>query len=366
MPLKLVRNDIVKMQVDAIVNTANAAPIYSSGIDTAVYKAAGEAELLAERQKIGFMEEGEAAITPGFKLPAKYIIHAVSPRYIDGKSGEEEKLRSCYRRSLELALENRCKSVALPLIATGSFGYPKEEGMGIAVDEINKFLLKHDMTIYLVVFDTKATELALRLQPALDAYIDSHYVSKKREEEYGDRYFGSVRPNAPNFDAYRQHRFEIEERTIRHKSEMAFPIQSAKAEQKLDFDDDYLGIDEDALDERVKHVTDTFSEYLLYLIKIKGLKHVDVYTDALVTKQTFHKIKKNPHYAPKKDTVLRLCIGAKLSLDESKDLLARAGYAFSPCDVQDIIFKFYIENEAYSMVSIAISLEDHGLPCYIE
>ena len=154
MPFKIVRNDITKMQVDAIVNTANLKPKYSSRTDTAVYKAAGEEELLAERKKIGYMNTGEVAITLGFKLPAKYIIHAVSPRYIDGKSGEEKKLRECYKRSLDLATKYNCKSIAFPLISTGSFGYPKEEGMRIALDEINAFLMKQEMLVYLVVFDT--------------------------------------------------------------------------------------------------------------------------------------------------------------------------------------------------------------------
>ena len=129
MPFKIVRNDLTKMQVDVIVNTANEAPIYSSGVDTAVYKAAGEEALLRERRKIGYMEEGDVAITHGFKLPAKYIIHAVSPCYIDGTYGEEKLLRDCYKKSLHLALHNDCKSIAFPLISTGSFGYPKEEGM---------------------------------------------------------------------------------------------------------------------------------------------------------------------------------------------------------------------------------------------
>ena len=164
------------MQVDAIVNTANQRPTYSSGTDTAVYKAAGEEELLMVRKKIGSMNEGEIAITPGFKLPAKYIIHAVSPRYIDGNSGEETKLRSCYKKSLALAAQYECKSIAFPLIATGSFGYPKEEGMRIALDEINAFLMKQDMLVYLVVFDTAATKLGLNLYPDLEAYIDQNYV----------------------------------------------------------------------------------------------------------------------------------------------------------------------------------------------
>lgn len=328
MPFKIVRNDLTKMQVDAIVNTANPKPKYSSGTDTAVYKAAGEEELLAERKKIGYMNEGEVAITPGFKLPAKYIIHAVSPRYIDGNSGEETRLRDCYKNSLALAAQYECKSIAFPLIATGSFGYPKEEGMRIALDEINAFLMKQDMLVYLVVFDTAATKLGLNLYPDLEAYIDHNYVCDKREEEYGDRYFGSIRSDEPGYDTYRRERADLEE--------------------------------------RMKHMSDTFQEYLMYLIGAKKLTNAEVYKRAIVTKQLFSKIKLNPEYHPDKATAMRLCVGAKLNLDETKDLLARAGYALSPCDKRDIIFSFFIEHEVFDMIEIDIALEEHGLPCFIE
>ena len=184
MPLKIVRNDLTKMQVDAIVNTANEEPIYSSGTDTAVYKAAGEEELLRERRKIGYLNEGEVAITPGFELPAKYIIHAVSPCYIDGACDEEKKLRDCYRKSLRLASEYHCKSIAFPLIATGNFCYPKEEGMRIALDEINAFLIHREMLVYLVVFDKEVTRLGLNLYPDLEEYIDHNYVYEKFQKTY--------------------------------------------------------------------------------------------------------------------------------------------------------------------------------------
>ena len=215
MPFKIVRNDITKMKVDVIVNTANEAPIYSAGTDMAVYKAAGENELIAERRKIGYLKEGEVAITPGFKLPAKYIIHAVSPYYKNGKSGEEEKLRSCYKKSLELAAEHGCKSIAFPLIATGSYGYPKEEGMRIALDEIYDFLFDNEMDIYLVVFDTKATLLGEKLYPDLQAYIDHNYVLEKRDEEYNDRFFGSVRTDERRIAEYARERDDLEERLAR-------------------------------------------------------------------------------------------------------------------------------------------------------
>lgn len=262
MPFKIVRNDVTKMQVDVIVNTANPKPQYSSGTDTAVYKAAGEAELLAERRKIGYMNEGEAAITPGFKLPAKYIIHTVSPRYIDGSSGEEGKLRDCYKKSLALAAQYECRSIAFPLIATGSLGYPKEEGMRIALDEISAFLMKQSMLVYLVVFDTAATKLGLNLYPDLEAYIDHNYVCEKREEEYDGRVFASMRSSEPGYNTYQREYADLEE--------------------------------------RMKHMSDTFQEYLMYLIREKKLTNAEVYKKAIVMKQLFSKIKLNPEYHPDK------------------------------------------------------------------
>ncbi len=341
MPLKIVRNDLTLMEVDAIVNPANEEPVYGFGTDTAVYRAAGEAELLRERRTIGHMDEGEAALTPGFRLPAKYIIHAVSPRYVDGASGEEEKLRQCYRNSLRLAAEFRCGSIAFPLLATGSFGYPKEEGMRIALDEIHTFLMRHEMLIYLVVFDSQATKLGENLYPGLEAYIDQHYVEERREEEYGFR----MAPTVTN------RRMELER-----------PNRPRRADDYETF----LESSHTALEERMRHMGDTFQEYLLYLIDAKAMSNAEVYKRALVTKQVFSKIKRNPDYHPDKSTAMRLCVGARLNLDESKDLLARAGYALSPCDKRDIIFSYFIEQQVFDMIEIDITLEKHGLPCFIE
>ena len=390
MPFKIVRNDLTKMMVDAIVNTANMAPVYSSGVDTAVYKAAGEKELLAARKKIGYLDEGEVAITPGFKLPAKYIIHAVSPYYMGGTYGEEEKLRSCYRGALELALEKGCESIAFPLIATGSFGYPKEEGMRIALDEINAFLLKESMLVYLVVFDTQATALGVKVYPDLEAYIDHHYVCDKREEEYGDRYFGSMRRDDPRFEEYQKNRDEMEAKLAKKKASFSERILDAMklnddfddlgeelseaedmpAEEADDFpeihSDEYFEVVESALSKRMRHLSDTFQEYMFYLIESKGLSNAEVYKRAWVSKKLFSKIKCNPEYHPDKATAMRLCVGCKLNLDETKDLLGRAGYALSPCDKRDIIFSYFIEKHVYDMVDIDIALEDHGLPCFLD
>ena len=356
MPLKIVRNDITKMQVDAIVNTANEEPVYATGVDTAVYKAAGEELLLAERQKIGFLKEGEVAITPGFALPAKYIIHAVSPLYIDGTMGDEERLRACYRDSLKLAKENNCESIAFPLISTGGFGYPKEEGMRVALDEINLFLLNNEMLVYIVVFDEYATRLGAKLYPMLESYIDSNYVEDKFDEEYDDFF----RPDncAP----------QIFSRAPQRSKGIIPPppVCAVNAVHVSPMEEHELTDDEmDDLDNRLKHISDTFQEYLLYLIQAKGFTNAQVYNASLVDKKLFSKIKNNKDYHPDKFTVLRLCIGARLNFDEAKDLLARAGYAFSPCDKRDLVFRFFIENEIYDIMELEVALDHFNLPAYV-
>lgn len=433
MPLKIVRNDITKMPCDAIVNTASSIPAerfeeVGSGCDLAIHKAAGAEELIAARLAIGVLEEGEAAATPGFDLPARYIIHAVSPVYIDGASGEEERLRNCYRNSLRIAEELGISSIAFPLISTGSFGYPQEEGLRIAVDEINSYLLDHDLTVYLVVFGTRATELGRRIYPELEAYIDHHYVDEKREEEYGDAHFGSLHPGEAGYDAYRRagealdHELEksrqpsgglfrnfagamgmhaaqssrveapAPSKAGRSATGGPFPGHGRKARKSeavpMDnalpeaFDDEASGVGaceeistiasaafdethESRLNERVRHLEDTFSEYLMYLIAQKGLNPVDVYKRAIVDKKVFSKIKNNPKAHPTKMTAMCLCVGAQLNPDETRDLLARAGYALSPSDMTDIIFSYFIENGIYDMIELDIQLEDHGLKCLI-
>lgn len=348
MPFKIVRNDITKMNTEAIVNTANVQATFGPGCDSAIYKAAGADELLKYREeKIGSVKEGDVFLTPGFKLRAKYIIHAVSPIYFWGDLGEEEKLRSCYKKSLQLAKENDIKSISFPLISTGSFGYPKEEGMRIAVDEINAFLLENEMEIFLVVFDPEATKLGEMLDPDLKTYIDQNYVNVAGKAEYG-----AFLPYA--------------EATVQKRPSFLGSIFNKDSKRSAAWDDE-AAINElnKKLDERLSHRSDTFSEYLLYLIEAKGMKNADVYNRAIVDKRYFSKIKNNKDFHPEKIKALCLCVGARLNLDETKDLLARAGYALSPADLTDIIFSFYIEHEHFDVIDIDIQLEDHGLPCII-
>ena len=382
MPLRIVRNDIVKMTTDAIVNTANDHATVGTGCDGAVYRAAGYDELLDyRREHIGFVEEGGAFITPGFGLNARYIIHAVSPRFIDGDHGEEEKLRSCYRKSLQLAKENEIRSIAFPLISTGGFGYPKEAGLRIAVDEINAFLFENEMDIFLVVFDERSTRLGENIYPDLETYIDRHYVEVANAVEYIPDGLGMAQPGQSrnledtsrikedtgvvNFarnigNMYGSQSVSLS-RPEKDQTQAHWDMYGAPGTGLFDFSESHG----DKLDERIKHISDTYSEYLMYLIHEKNLTSKEVYDGSIVSKKVFSKIKNNPDYHPNKQTALRLCIGARLNLDEAKDLLARAGYALSPCDKTDIIFSYFIENEIYDIIELDIQLEEHGLPCAI-
>ena len=416
MPFKIVRNDITKMNTEAIVNTANEEPMAGTGCDFAIYQAAGYEELLAYRkEKIGHVPEGEVFLTPGFRLPAKWIIHAVSPLYIDGNHKEEELLRSCYRKSLALAAEKGIRSISFPLISTGGFGYPREEGMRIAVDEIHAFLLIHDMQICLVVFNESSVRMGKNLYPDLEAYIDRNYVEQKLAEEYGEEPYDwaerqaerrteAARPSYVQADhaapPAADYSFAAPMPPVEAEEKAAPPAQNVPAARRRkpsgsgilqsvfgrrekekagslpaaggplpgassDSQDAAIEEMERKLKERIAHRADTFQQYLFYLIGLKGLENADVYKRAIVDKKVFSKIKNNQDYHPQKLTALCLCVGAKLNLDETRDLLARAGYALSPCDKTDIIFSYFIENGIYDMIELDIQLEEHGLPCII-
>lgn len=399
--LKIVRNDIVKMECDAIVNTANEWPTYVDGVDRAVYEAAGADELLAERAKIGFVKEGEVFITEAYKLPSKKIIHAVSPLYTDGNSGEEKLLRACYSKSLKLAKDNGLKSIAFPLISTGSFGYPLEEGMRIAVDEINDFLEKNiDFLIYLVLFGEKATDLGRQYTDDLKSYINQHYVEDRVKDEYSSQFdfcnrlmnsvsgFAAPQMEAPqgyeaqrkasnkkvpkryepdecDFDELKADKYGVREFACEEVKEECENTEICSQSDGGNYDE-YIEKLESRLAERTKHLKDSFSDYLQYLIKLKNMTGPEVYNRAIVSKKVYSKMINDPKYHPSKEVALQFCVGAKLNIDDTKDLLARAGYALSPSSLLDVIFEFFIENEHYNMVDIDIELEEYGLDCIIK
>ena len=373
MAFKIIRNDITKVKADAIVNTANPEPICAGGTDSAVYNAAGKEELLKERQKIGKMEVGEAKSTPAFNLPAKYIIHTVGPIWDDGKNGELENLRKCYDNCLNLSAELECKSIAFPLISTGVYGFPKDEALKIAVSAFSEFLLKKDMEIILVVFDSESFVLSGKLYSGIDEFIDENYVSEVRNLEYADEEV-SLEDDSCDFGEPIRERRKSEERFLNRLfgigknyakesctsiDEMRVSSVAPESAQSLKM---HSAAKKPSLDDRVKHLGDTWQKSLLDIIDENGYTDIEVYKRANVDRKLFSKIRSNPSYQPKKITAVAFALALKLNLDDTKDFIGRAGYAFSPSSIFDLIIEYFIEQEVYDTYTINLALFDHKQP----
>lgn len=327
MPLKIIREDITKIRCDAIVNPSNEALSPDGGTDAAIHKAAGPALLSAVRE-IGGVKTGDAVYTEGYALPARYVIHTAGPVYVDGESGEEALLRASYRSSLTLARTLGCESVAFPLISSGLYGFPKEQVLKIAMDEIGQFLFENEMTVYIAVFDKTAYALSRRLFDSVCAYIDEAYVEAHQdayaswsEEENYRRYAASlVRPQrrvAPLAEAY---------------------CASVR--------------DEGDLDALLRDMDDSFAVALLKLIDMRGMDDVECYKKANVSKQTWHKILNDKNYKPSKSTVLSFAVSLHLSLKETLSLLETVGYTLSKSSKFDVIVSYFISHEKYDIYEI--------------
>ena len=317
MPLQIIRNDITKMDVDVIVNAANSALKMGGGVCGAIFKAAGAKELQAECDSIGGCETGNAVITKGYKLPARHIIHTVGPVWHGGKNDEEKLLRSCYIKSLNLAKEYELESIAFPLISSGIYGYPKGEAFKVAVTAIQDFLLENEMMVYLIVFDKAAVEISEKLYTSIEKYIDDKYVDEKTES--------------------REFRLLNEEADIYYS--VSAPKMSKASKDK-------------SLEDIVSQLDETFSEMLLRLIDEKEMTDVETYKKANIDRKLFSKIRIDKFYRPRKATALALCIALELNLDQTKDLLARAGYALSRSSKFDIIVEYFIERGIYNIFEI--------------
>ena len=372
MPFKIVRNDITKMHADAIVNTANPDPVVGGGTDSAIYSSAGEKRLLEERRKIGRIDRGQAAVTPAFDLNAKYIIHTVGPVWKGGTWGEEKLLRSCYENSLKLAKEYGCESIAFPLISTGVYGFPKDLALQIVVSVVSRFLTENDMMIYLVVFDKKAVRLSERLFEIIESQIDDSYVQIRHQEEHGRDLEGRDTARSgmagPEMSGRGMARTNMAgpEMSGRDMSEpevartnMAEPC--ANRPVRDGFFGSSIGTVRKRLSDLMKQKQETFQQMLLRLIREKGMTNAEAYTRANQDKKLFSKIKNNPDYQPKKKTALAFALALELSMDETKDLLARAGYALSPSSDFDRVISYCIETKEYNIYEIEIILYDLGL-----
>ncbi len=385
MPFKIVKNDITKMKVDAIVNTANPRVNVGRGVDEAIYQAAGWRRLFREREKIGPMQRGTAAITPAFRLPAKYIIHTVGPKWdpADVEHGKKQ-LRDCYDNSLSLAMEHGVKSIAFPLISTGSYSFPKELGLEIAYETISKYLYVSDMDVYLVVYDDEAFELSKKLTDDIDEFIDQHYVDEDKSNNqevfanYSQEFDAAVEEpaealgmeseasyrSAPmaDFDGFgipvpeKQESYRMPAAGIPKASKAPLP---EKQTPKKPAKKETIPFKEyKSLEDLLKNSTgETFQERLFRYIDKSGLSDVEVYKRANLSKQTFSKIKQTGHI-PKKKTIFALALSMKLSIDETKDLLESAGQAFSPSDKIDLVIQYCMYHDIYSIFDVERILFD--------
>ena len=327
MPLEIIRNDIAKMKVDAIVNAANESLLGGGGVDGAIHRAAGSG-LLAECKTLGGCKTGKAKITGGYNLPAKYVIHTVGPIYDDGKYGEEALLESCYRESLALAKERQCETVAFPLISSGVYGYPKDQALKVAIDVISDFLLENEMTVNIVIFDRAAYKISEKLFSDIAEYIDDNYV-----DEHTDYSRERIRMNAlPS----------MAPRTRRKKSDDDF----------LEMCDCKAMLPEDDLDAKLRQIDESFSQMLLRKIDEKGMTDAECYKKANIDRKLFSKIRSDVHYKPSKPTALAFAISLELSLTETEDMLRKAGFALSHSNKFDIIIEYFISKGNYNIFEI--------------
>ena len=317
MPLQIVRNDITKMNVDAIVNAANNSLLGGGGVDGCIHRAAGP-ELLAECKLLNGCETGAAKITKGYQLPCTYVIHTVGPRWIDGSHNEKELLKLCYIASLNLAKEYGCKSIAFPLISSGIYGYPKAQALRVAVEQIGKFLLDNEMMVYLVIFDRKTYEIGDKLYSDIKSYIDDQYV-----DEHSDSLF-----------LQRARFVEFEHACLKEES---VPLSSA--EQK-------------SITEWLNDIDESFSEMLLRKIDESGMSDAECYKKANIDRKLFSKIRSDKLYKPSKPTVIAFALALELSLEEMKDMLVKAGFALSHSSKFDLIIEYFVKQGNYNVYEI--------------
>lgn len=310
-PLHIVRNDITTMKVDAIVNAANESLLGGGGVDGAIHRAAGP-ELLAECRTLRGCKTGQAKLTKGYRLPARFVIHTVGPVWRGGGHGERELLISAYRSSLELALEQGCRTVAFPLISSGVYGYPKDQALKVAVDTIGDFLLAHEMTVYLVIFDRAAYTIGGRLFADIAAYIDDRYVEEHTES-----------------------------REAEYRRAMAYACAEA---QMMSMPAD--------LNKAVEQLDESFSQMLLRKIDEKGMTDAQCYKKANIDRKLFSKIRSDVHYKPSKPTAMAFAIALELPLEQARQLLEKAGFAFSHASKFDIIVEYFIAHKNYNIFEI--------------
>lgn len=349
MSFRIERNDITKVRADAVVNTANPMPVIGRGTDSSIYDAAGREQLLEARKNIGIIKRGQSIWTPSFNLKkhgVKYIIHTSGVIYRDGNHGEKDILRSCYQTALTIAAELNCKSVAIPLLASGNYRFPKDLALQIAVEEISRFLLEHEVDVFLVVYDAESYKISEKLFDDVEDFLSDNLDGYEVEEEH-IQYKASYNTVIGSLSADR-----IFESARAVQSE---PILSE--EKKI------APIDVDAFIRSSKDKLN-FQNTLMHLIADRKVDNSVIYKKACIDKKFFSKIISNKDYVPKKHTVMALGLALELPLEEYERFLASAGYAFMPSSKFDLIIKYCVMNHIYNLINVDVILDDHGEECF--
>ncbi len=393
MPFEIIRDDITHVKADAIVNTANPDPVVGAGTDSAIHTAAGP-RLLDARKRIGRIAVGTSQKTRAYDLPAKYVLHTVSPAWIDGTHGEEALLKNAYDAALTLADRLKCRSIAFPLLSAGCYGFPEDRALSIAIRAFTDFLMTHDLRIILVLFGEGSFSLAKGLFGDLRAYIDDHYVDAAKKAEYGSapgirirtrreaaagarfepaQLMAEIRESSETGSDQAMHAIEAENADasepmlnlkrpqaafMADAAPMAKPASNRSRKAKAVF----APQEANGLEELLKKAESTFSEYLLDLLNECGEKDSDVYHRAEISRQLFNKIINRKDYQPTKSTAIQLALGLRLDLAKTQKLLSKAGYALTRSSKTDLVVQYFIERGEYSIVTVNTALYDCGLP----
>lgn len=338
MPFRIVRDDIAHMRVDAVVNATNAQLLAGGGVCGALFRGAGHGDLSYACRAVGACPVGEAVVTPGFALPARYIIHTVGPVWRGGDEGEPALLRRCYDASLARVEELGVESVAFPLISAGAFGFPKPAALAIALEAFASFLVDHDIDIYLVVFDRASFDIGESLFASVQQHIDDTY-----EESYD--YLGTALLSdeqvASAFESVECQRMRV--RASKFALDKGIPCLAAPCDAASSAKD---------LSRLVENLDESFSECLLRLIDERRMTDVEAYKRANVSRKLFSKIRSDKAYRPSKPTVLAFAVALRLSIDQTKDLLERAGFALSHASKFDVIVEYFILRQEYDLFVI--------------
>ncbi|MBE5793496.1 MAG: macro domain-containing protein [Clostridiales bacterium] len=394
MPFTIVRNDITRMAVDAIVNSAAPHLLGGGGADGKIHRVAGP-ELAQACRKLGGCKPGQVKLTEGYGLPCRYVIHTVGPVWMGGFFGEEETLRACYRHALELAQEKGLETVAFPLISSGIFAYPRDKALRIAMDEIRDFVLDNDLMVYLVVYDAESFRISSRLQQDIQQFVDDRYVAEHSGEQL------AYAPEPPQTESV-SHSAPVPEipdgiREAKRPLLMQNAVPFAKEisvwqEEEAPTADDFMEADweipdgcgafasdtygdsapnyvscrevdhEAILRDLLSQQDESFTQRLLRLIDEHGMTDPECYRRANVDRRLFSKIRNHPHYQPSKQTALAFAIALRLNRAETDQLLRTAGLALSPSSRFDLVVEYFIQKGIYDVMQINEALYAFDLP----